>query len=49
MLRSFVCSVVLAVAGLLFTVATAEAQPQQYVYGNYGTVGTSIFSAPSAM
>jgi len=45
MLRSFACSVVLAVAAFLFTVATAEAQPQQYVYGNYGTVATSIFSA----
>lgn len=45
MLRSFACSVALAAAALLFTAATAEAQPQQYVYGNYGTVATSIFSA----
>ena len=45
MFRSLACSVALAVAALLFTVATAEAQSQQYVYGNYGTVATSIFSA----
>jgi hypothetical protein len=45
MFRSLACSVALAAAALLFTVATAEAQSQQYVYGNYGTVATSIFSA----
>jgi hypothetical protein len=45
MFRSLACSVVLAAAALLFTVATAEAQSPQYVYGNYGTVATSIFSA----
>lgn len=47
MFRSLACSVALAAAALLFTVATAEAAPaaQQYVYGNYGTVATSIFSA----
>jgi len=45
MFRSLACSVALAAAALLFTVATAEAQTQQYVYGNYGTVATSIFSA----
>jgi hypothetical protein len=44
MFRSLACSVALAAAALLFTVATAEAAPQ-YVYGNYGTVATSIFSA----
>ena len=44
MFRSFACSVALAAAALFFTVATAEAAPQ-YVYGNYGTVATSIFSA----
>jgi len=45
MFRSLACSVALAAAALLFTVATAEAQSQQYVYGNYGTVATSVFSA----
>jgi len=45
MFRSLACSVALAAAALLFTVATAEAATQQYVYGNYGTVATSIFSA----
>jgi hypothetical protein len=45
MFRSLACSVALAAAALLFTVATAEAQSPQYVYGNYGTVATSIFSA----
>ena len=45
MLRSLVCSVALAAAAVLFTVATAEAQPQTYVYGNYGTIATSVFSA----
>ena len=45
MFRSLACSVVLAAAALLFTVATADAQSPQYVYGNYGTVATSIFSA----
>jgi len=44
MFRSYACSVALAAAALFFTVATAEAAPQ-YVYGNYGTVATSIFSA----
>jgi len=44
MFRSFACSVALAAAALFFTVATVEAAPQ-YVYGNYGTVATSIFSA----
>ena len=45
MFRSLACSVALAAAALLFTVATAEAQSPQYVYGNYGSVATSIFSA----
>jgi hypothetical protein len=44
MFRSFACSVALAAAALFFTVATVEAAPQ-YVYGNYGSVATSIFSA----
>ncbi|MEI6323560.1 MAG: choice-of-anchor R domain-containing protein [bacterium] len=45
MFRSLACSVALAAAALLFTVATGEAQSQQYVYGNYGTVAASFFSA----
>jgi hypothetical protein len=45
MVRSFACSLALVAAAFLFTAASAEAQPQQYVYGNYGTVATSIFSA----
>ena len=44
MFRTLACSVALAAAALFFIAATAEAAPQ-YVYGNYGTVATSIFSA----
>ena len=43
MFRSLASSFILAVAALFFTVATAEAQT--YLYGNYGTVATSLFSA----
>ncbi len=44
MFRSLASSLVLAAAALLFTVATAQAQ-QTYLYGNYGTIATSVFSA----
>lgn len=44
MFRSLASSLVLAAAALLFTVATAQAQ-QTYLYGNYGTIATSLFSA----
>ena len=47
MLRSLIATVAFAAAAVFMTVATttANAAPLTYVYGNYGTVATSIFSA----
>jgi hypothetical protein len=47
MLRSLVTAVAFAAAAVFLTVATttANAAPLTYVYGNYGTIATSIFSA----
>ena len=47
MFRSLASSIVLAAAALVFTVATAQAAPptQTYLYGNYGTIASSVFSA----
>ena len=47
MLRSLVATAAFAAAAVFMTVATttANAAPLTYVYGNYGTVATSIFSA----
>lgn len=47
MLRSLVATVAFAAAAVFLTVATttANAAPLTYVYGNYGTIATSIFSA----
>ena len=44
MVRSLATTVVLAVAAVVFTVATAEAAPLTNIYGNLGTVNASTTS-----